>query len=148
MEVAFKEVVVPLWIKFLIDGLLTLDIVVTTRTTFFHPITGDQIKKPKEIVKYYLTSCGFIVDFLATLPLFQIMNSRSDGDSFVFRAFLVIKLLKLFRVEWDFTHTNSSELFKLLIKLIKLFYFLLVYIHFTACLHYYIANIDQKWRPT
>ncbi len=40
-----------------------------------------------------------------------------------------------------------ADQYKLVLRLANLFVALMVYIHFTACCLYYIANLDKKWVP-
>ena len=42
---------------------------------------------------------------------------------------------------------NSTDDVKLSLRLFKLFFFLVLYIHCTGCLLFYVAKLDKIWNP-
>jgi len=55
-----------------IDLIFALDIFIQFRTTFYHPITGDEIKDLKVIKRNYLRG-RFAIDFLSTVPFDNVL---------------------------------------------------------------------------
>ena len=61
-----------------IDCCFWVDIFLAFRTTYKHPITGDEISNPKKIGKNYIKGT-FWLDLLSTFP-FELMGSLIDSD--------------------------------------------------------------------
>ena len=55
-------------INAIIDTLFLVDIVISFRTTYVDPSTGDEIQDLKQIANHYLRS-RFWLDLLATIPI-------------------------------------------------------------------------------
>ena len=51
----------------IIDAMFAIDILISFRTTYIHPISGDEIIEPKLIAMNYLTG-RFLIDFFSTIP--------------------------------------------------------------------------------
>ena len=114
-----------------------LDILLQFRIIRFNNKTGDELTSSKEIARNYLTSLNAVVDIMAIIPggLLQIYY---------------LDLLSIFKVKRLFTmsfNLNLSEMQKVVLKVVSLLLTLLLYIHITACLIYYVANQEQKWTP-
>jgi hypothetical protein len=60
----------------LIDFAFFVDILVNFRTSFFNPLSGEEIFEPKEIASNYLKT-RFIIDILATVPFDLIGSVRT-----------------------------------------------------------------------
>ena len=73
LSLCFEEIIKHDQIDFVVTILLIIDIVINSRTSFFHPDTGEQVKEIKNITKHYITSWAFVLDFLSALPLFIIL---------------------------------------------------------------------------
>jgi len=56
-------------------------------------------------------------------------------------------LLKLFRLRWNMSLSTQSETFKLALKIVNLFFYLVLYIHFSACYLYSVVREDKLWIP-
>ena len=67
-------------------------------------------------------------------------------DSYDFVSCL--KLIRVLRLGKLISYLNESEDFKLQLRLFKLIFFFLVYLHVTTCV-WYIVNIiyDSEWVP-
>lgn len=42
---------------------------------------------------------------------------------------------------------NESNDIKLYIRLLNIFFFFMLYIHFTACVWFYCCSFNKKWLP-
>jgi hypothetical protein len=80
--------------EFFVDGLFIADIVVIFRTTFIHPMTGEEIIDSKAIAWNYILSTRFPVDVLASFPFVLLMYLVSDAESWL----LLLGVLKIFRI--------------------------------------------------
>lgn len=77
-----------------IDFLFGVDIFVSFRTTFYHPITGDEIRDLKIISNNYVKG-RFVMDLLSTVPFDSIMFLLTGTEN---KVLAMLSLLKLFRV--------------------------------------------------
>jgi len=59
----------------------------------------------------------------------------------------MLKLFRVLRLSRIINYMNSTDEVKLSLKLFQLCLFLILYIHCTACLLFYIASIDSEWLP-
>ena len=131
-------------VDYAISLIYAIDIIINSRTSFFLKETGEQVKDPKKISKHYFSSKYFLIDFIAALPL--VLSGRVLEAKFV--AWLEgVKFIKLFRLQWEVNQSNKSEKMKLTIKMLSLFSFLMLYIHSTACIFYFVINSDREWHP-
>ena len=121
-----------------------MDIILATRTSFLDKNSGNQIKDPKKILKNYIFSWGFLVDFIAAAPVFVLEHYITRASA---KWLDSIQILKLLNLKWEQNKSNKSEKAKLLIKFTNLFFFLLFYIHCTACIFFFTINSDREWVP-
>ena len=78
----------------IIDFLFGVDIFISFRTTFYHPITGDEIMDLKIIRNNYFKG-RFMMDFLSTIPFDNLMFLLTGTEN---KVLAMLSLLKLFRV--------------------------------------------------
>ena len=140
LEVAFDEVDSYYLVMIGIQLIFLLDIFFTSRTSFYLE-TGDIVKNPKEIAKYYFLSFGFLLDLLASLPLQTFLPNLLGVNM------KIMILLKLFRLNWTLSLSKQSETIKLALKIVNLFFYLILYIHFSACYLYSVVNVEKYWVP-
>jgi hypothetical protein len=141
IEIAFKPKISEHWAYFLFNSLIDLiflmDIIVSFRTTYISPSTGDEISEPKQIAKQYLKS-RFWLDLLATLPFDSMFESIEQlGFTVIFGLLKTTRVLRLKRITM---FINIRDDFTLI-------YFLVLYLHLTGCIWYMIHNTFQDWIP-
>jgi Ion transport protein len=116
-------------VNHIIDGMFALDILINFRTSIIDDITGHEIVNPTSIAIIYLKS-RFIIDLMATVPFDSVFYSLVSQD--VSGQLSLLSLLKLFRVlrlTKIIVYLNTSENIKHSLKIFKLLFFLVVYIH-------------------
>lgn len=59
----------------MVDLFFVVDIIITFRTTYIDPISGEEVMDAKMIAKKYLRSFQFYIDVISTIPLDQISTS-------------------------------------------------------------------------
>ena len=59
----------------------------------------------------------------------------------------MLKLMRVLRLGRIITYMNSTDDVKLSLRLLKLCFFLLLYIHVTGCAWFYVISMNQKWLP-
>lgn len=59
----------------------------------------------------------------------------------------MIKLIRVLRLGRIITYMNSTDDVKLSLKLFKLFFFLIMYLHCQGCAWYYVVSLDKVWEP-
>jgi len=125
----------------LIDIMFGMDIFVQFRTTFYHPITGDEVKNLSIIRKNYLRG-RFTIDFLSTVPFDNILYVLTGSESPILALFSLLKLFRVTRLGRIIARLNVSEDIKNSLKLFQLIFFIIIYIHCSGCAWYAIVNID------
>lgn len=102
-----------------IDFIFFLDILVTFRTTYIKPSSGDEISEPWGIAKQYLKG-RFWLDLLATLP-FDLMHGGNPNFQFT-SLFGLLKTTRVLRLKRITMFINIRDDFTLI-------YFLVLYLH-------------------
>ena len=135
------------YFNYSIDFCFALDILINFSTTFLDPETGEERKTRKEIIQNYISSL-FIIDFMATVPFYEIFCFVLQGNmSRWVQMLAILKLIRVLRLQRVITYMNTTDDVKLTLQLVKTSIYLVLFIHFTACLWFYIAARDQKWIP-
>lgn len=130
----------------LIDFVFLLDIIVNFRTTFYDIETGDEVFDPKRTGKRYLRS-RFTVDLLSTIPFDTIALIFSSSSSPILQLFSLLKLVRISRLGIIIERMNVTQDMKNALKLFKLIFVIIIYIHCLACLWYVIVTMHAEWRP-
>jgi len=129
------------------DFCFFVDIIINFRTTIVNPRTGDEISSPRLIALEYLKG-RFWIDFVATVPFDYIFLGIVDTKTAsTLRLFSMLKLLRVLRLGRIITYMNTTDDIKLSLKLLKMFFFLVMYIHGLACFWFYIVSLDEEWVP-
>jgi hypothetical protein len=136
------------WINYVVDISFIIDILVNFRTTILDEDSGEVIKDSLIIAKEYVKG-RFTVDILSSLPFDYIayifMENKDDAKKF--QVFGLLKLVRVLRLNRIIMYLNLKQDIKASIKLIKLIFFLLMYVHFIACIWYYLIDHKKVWIP-
>jgi hypothetical protein len=142
-------------INFLIDTIFFFDILVNFRTTFLNEKTGDEVIKPSLIASNYLKT-RFTIDFLSTVPFDLLGEVFAGGNVVVLKFFGLLKLIRVLRLGRIITFMNvrgnlkTVSFFYLIrktLKLTKLIFFLVMYLHCVGCLWFIVAEGDKVTNP-
>lgn len=121
----------------IIDFIFLLDIIVTFRTTYINPSSGDEISEPLQIAKEYLKG-RFWIDVLATLP-FELMHGGNKNLTWT-NLFGLLKTTRVLRLKRITMFVNIPDDFTLI-------YFLVLYLHIIGCTWFLIYNLNKVWIP-
>lgn len=134
-------------LNWFIDLLFMLDLISNFRTTFIHPKTGKEVLDLKEITLCYLKG-RFWIDLLAILP-FDIVGDVfiGHGNTTILKSIALLKLVRILRLNKIISIMKVGNEVKLSLKLFKLIFFLVMYLHCVACIWYFIVIGDKKWLP-
>jgi len=109
-------------------------------------MTGGEITNPSEIAKNYLKG-RFIIDFLSAIPIDTMAkwfyNDLTPENSMHLSALSCLKMIRILRINRILVYINKSSEFKLRMKLFKMCIFLLLYVHFTACVWYLFVILEK-----
>lgn len=130
----------------LIDFVFLLDIVVNFRTTFYDSETGDEVYDVKRTSRMYLRG-RFTVDLLSTIPFDTFALLFTASESPVLQLFSLLKLVRISRLGRIIERMNVTQDMKNALKLFKLIFMIIIYIHCLACLWYVIVMLREEWRP-
>lgn len=59
----------------------------------------------------------------------------------------MLKIMRLFRFTRIISYLNTTEDIKLSLKLIKMVFYLAIYLHWQACAWFFYTRLDQTWFP-
>ena len=79
-------------------------------------------------------------DLLAAIPLTTILGK----GNLILDSLQLLKLLSISKVD---INLGQSEIVKVLLRLVNILLSLMLYIHCSTCLIYYIAEFEETWVP-
>lgn len=123
-------------ITWIIDVLFGLDVLISFRTTMVDETTKLEIKDARIIAKNYILRGRFIVDVVSSIPFDALIDSHSDK----LKLISILKLARIFRFTRIISFLNATEDFKLSLKLFKLIFYLVIYLHLQACAWYFYTK--------
>jgi CRP-like cAMP-binding protein len=132
-------------IVMLINFIFVIDIFVNLRTTYINNRTGDEVWDPKMIAKKYVLGVRFWIDLLSALPFDQFLPKGTGRD--LFSLLGMLKAVRVLRLSKVIQSLNIRQDIKAYLKLLKLVFYLTIYIHFIACIFYYVVDLEKKWLP-
>ena len=131
-------------LNFCIDFLFLVDILLSFRTTYINDRTGAEIREVKLMAKNYLRG-QFTIDLLATIPFDALAKLLLQSDNATFKVFGALELVRVLRLNKIITYLRSTEEIKAGLKVIKLIFFLIMYLHCFGCIWYMIVKEEQIW---
>ena len=155
LDIAFKPEAFSsntiFYFNWVIDSIFFLDIISNFRTSFSHPLTGDEIVEPKKIVRNYLKGM-FWIDFVSVMRFEDFFESMFDSgsNSNFLKALSILKLFRVMRLSKLITYMNSTDDVKNSLKVLKLCFFLILYVHLVGCIWVYINQFNppgKYWMP-
>ena len=117
-------------INIIIDIFFMLDIAINFRTSIVSELDSEEIFDQKKVALKYLRG-KFFIDFLASIPFDYIvlLFETDDNSSFIFELFSLLKLVRVLRLSRLITHLNLRNEVKVALRLMKLIFFLILYLH-------------------
>ena len=90
----------------------------------------------------------FLLDILAAIPFDSFLSVTDNGMvTSKLRLLQMLKTFRLLRFTKVISYLNATEHVKLSLKLFKLIFYLIVYIHLQACVWFYFTKLDETWFP-
>lgn len=89
----------------------------------------------------------FIIDVLATVPIYELFCYFFDNIGSQVQLFAMLKLVRVLRLQRVITFMNTTDDVKLTLQLVKTSFYLILFIHVAACLWFSIVKEDEKWKP-
>ena len=128
----------------IIDVAFMIDIMICFRTTIIDK-NGKEITDVKSIAKEYLKG-NFMVDFIAGIPLEYFIASDASDDLTV-KLQGLLKLGRLLRINRIIRFLKSNIEVKAGAQLLNLILFLIIYLHFYACILWLLVKDGKTWTP-
>ncbi|CDW81634.1 UNKNOWN [Stylonychia lemnae] len=144
VDIAFitEETIFLTVIDQIINAIFLIDIIIIFRTTYYNK-RGEEVFDQKAIALEYIKSGRFFFDFLACVPFDRFIYTQGDA----LKAFGVFKLIRISRLSQILQKVDLRDDKKALIQVLQLLLYLLMYVHCTTCLWWYIVTFDNSWVP-
>ena len=131
----------------MINLIFIIDVIINFRTTFIHKVTGEEIIDAKKIAINYIKS-RFLIDLIASIPFDNIADIFiPTGNTSTLNLITLLKLFRVLRLGRLISIMKVKDDIKLSLRLLKLVFFLALYLHFQGWLWYYIVIKDKTWTP-
>ena len=136
-----------------IDLLFFVDIIISCRTSFMDEKTGVEVNDTIQMAKVY-TKGQLTIDIFATIPFDSLAdaamtlddNAQSSASKTFFKLLGGLKLIRVLRLNKIITYLRLAEETKALLKLMKLIFLLILYIHIFGCA-WWLCVSDEDWIP-
>lgn len=132
----------------MLDICFILDVFVNFRTSYVTEATGEEILDLKIIAWQYFKG-RFWIDFIASIPI-DIFSYFFIGDlqsGWALEMISLLKLVRVLRLSRLITYMNLKNDLKMSLKLVKLVFFLVLFIHCLACTWWFIVKQNKEWLP-
>lgn len=130
-----------------IDFCFVIDIIVCCRTTYYNTDTGDEVFEPKLTALNYIKSTRFVIDVISTIPLDTIGFILTQSKTPELQIFSLLKLVRISRISVIIRRLNVRLETKNLLKLLTLVLFIIIYLHLSGCLWFWLVQVDMVWIP-
>jgi uncharacterized membrane protein len=132
----------------IIDFFFIMDVIINFRTSYTNATTGEELTDCKSISLNYIKT-RFFIDFIASAPFdyFTLIIPGTSGNTFILQFFSLLKLVRVLRLGRLITHLNLKNEVKTSLKLTKLIFFIILYVHFLGCIWFYITKQNEEWIP-
>ena len=117
------------------------DILISLRTTYIDSF-GEEIRDDSLIIKRYLTSPVFWIDFFS---LFNVPSYTYTADN-MFNFFGILKVVRITRLQKLITQSHFQKGYKVFLKIIYNFTLFIFYLHLAGCL--WFAVIENVYKNT
>lgn len=124
----------------IIDIVFMIDISLMFLTSYIDS-KGIEITDSRMIAKHYVDQLRFKIDALAIFGSFVF----TDIHHF-FNFFGMFKVMRVFRVSTLIAQANVNTTYKAALKLMKLIFYLMFYLHLMACLRWMFVQYGQGKR--
>jgi hypothetical protein len=151
VAVAFEPPAFEHPIFYVINGFISIfflmDIFIVFRTSYIDSYTGEEILTTGRIAWNYLFG-RFWIDLLATIP-FDLLGLLILGNNSTteLQLFGILKLVRIARIGTTIAYLNVRSEIKIILKLAKLVFFLMLYLHLVGCTWYFIVKSEKEWIP-
>lgn len=130
----------------IVDMCFILDIFVTFRTTYLDD-NFDEVMNSKLIAIKYLKG-RFIIDLMSAIPFDTIsLMMLEERQAEQLQILNILKWVRVLRLNKIILYLNVRRQAKDSMRMAKVVFYLLVYVHTTACIWYYVISIKKEWFP-
>jgi hypothetical protein len=87
-----------------------------------------------KVIAIRYTKGRFLIDLLATIPfdLISLIFTPDDNNGLLFQSLGLLKLFRILRLSRLITLMNLKDDVKMSLKLVRLLFFLILYLHFVS----------------
>lgn len=131
----------------IMDACFIIDIFVNFRSIYFDSRTNEPVKDAKQIAINYVFKGRFFVDLLASFPVDLLILMFKGVDPTTLKLLAMLKLTRLLRLARIITFIRFKKEFKVILKMVLLFLYLFLILHFLSCASFYVFDVANTWIP-
>ena len=144
-EPAFLEHVGMFIFNSCIDIIFLIDIFVNFRTSYMDQKTGAEIVKA-HLIGWRYFKFQLWIDIFATVPIDTFVGFFGAVNS-TLQAFGILKLIRVLRLSRIISYLRVVETVKASMRLVKLVFFLILYVHCLGCAWFWVVKQNETWMP-
>lgn len=149
-EVAFtpdaENSALKLGFDFVVDLMFMIDIAIVFRTSYIKVETGETVNDPRVIAKEYLMDGRFAIDLVASIPVDLVLLLVKSDNSFI-QLIKLLKLVRIMRLSKIILAMRIKDRTKIILRICKLILYIIIYLHFLACIWFIVIVEDEIWIP-
>lgn len=130
----------------IINLFFILDILISFMTMYVDSDTKEVVVNRIEIAKHYIRG-RFVIDLLASIPFDYFIYVNTDSQTFLFNLLSLLKLIRILRLSKLITYLNLRNEIKSSLRLVKLVFFLILYLHCLGWGWFFITKQNEEWIP-
>ena len=143
----FSDSIVMTIFDHTIDFLFFMDVIFNFRTTYINQKTGSEVVNPRTIAITYAFKGRFAIDMLASIPFEVVFGFFTMDSGGITKALGLLKLVRLLRLGRIITYMKFKQEFKVGMRIFQLLFFLLLLVHWIACLWFMLVQNRDSWMP-
>ena len=144
----YDSPILILLLNYIIDVVFLIDIAVNWRTSYFIKKTGEEITNQRDALISYFKG-RFLIDLMSVIPFeyLEPIFKHTNGHILWLSALGMLKIVRIFRLGDIITHLNLKNEVKTTLRLLKLVFFIFLFVHCLACFWYIIWDENKEWIP-
>ena len=130
-----------IYVDYGINAIYAVDLLINFRTSFYNE-DGEEVKSTLAIARRYLKST-LLFDIIVCIPWHELIVLNTD----VLKILGVFKVTRIAHLSTIINRLDMKDVVKAYFAILIKVVYLVIYVHFTTCLWFYLISSDSTWVP-
>lgn len=124
-----------------LNGVYMLDILINLRTSYYNEDGFEENDGCKIFLKYLKGQ--MLIDLVCCIPWQEFSQQHSQ----TLKVIAILKIARIPRISKVISRLDTKDDMKAYLQILVMISYLLIYVHLTTCIFFYIASLDKSWVP-